>query len=64
MQTGDLLWAPLMILYCLTEYFLVVWGPKQNPRPVKPVHFPLAAAHHPSSQAEKISSFLNSMHTH
>ncbi len=25
---------------------------------VKPVHFPLAAAHHPPSQAEKISGFL------
>jgi hypothetical protein len=63
MQTGDLLWALLMILNCLTEHFLVVWEPQHNPRPVKPVHFPLAAAHHPPSQGEEISGFLNSLHT-
>ncbi len=56
-QTGDHLWAAYMVLSCPIEHSPISYDPLHNPRPMRPVHFPLVAAHHPPSQAKEILCF-------
>ncbi len=49
-----------MVLSCPIEHSPISYDPLHNPRPMRPVHFPLVAGHHPSSLAKEIFCFLDS----